>query len=261
MAKHQRARLIRLAVYSVTLVVVVLAAAKIDWGKLRETFFDTEILADQFPDVVTIAARNTLIYTFFAFTGGLTLGLILALMRISSIAPYRWLAGLYIEIFRGLPAIITLTLVGFVLPLALKIKVPGTYGAGSVGLAIVYAAYMAETIRAGIQAVPKGQMEAARSLGMGPGRAMLTIILPQAMRIIIPPLTNEFVALVKDTSLVFVLGTTQDSLDLSKFGKDAVSDTFNGTPLTVVAVMYLIITIPLTQLVAYLERRQQRTTR
>lgn len=260
LTKRQRAKVRRYAVYALSVGFVLFVGAKIDWPKLSEAFFDTEIFAEQFPRVLTVAARNTLIYTFFGFLGGLTFGLVLALMRLSSIAPYRWAAGIYIEIFRGLPAIITLVLVGFVLPLALKIKIPGIYGAGAVGLTLVYSAYMAETIRAGIQAIPKGQMEAARSLGMSPWRSMVSIIIPQALRIIIPPLTNEFVALVKDTSLIFVLGTTSDNLDLAKFGRDAVSDTFNGTPLVVVALVYLAITIPLTQLVSYMERRAKRAS-
>ncbi len=258
LSKRQRAAVGRSVVYALSLALLVGVVLKVDWSTLREAFFDTEIFAKQFPKVLTVAARNTLIYTFFGFLGGLLLGLLLALMKLSAIRGYRWAATVYIELFRGLPAIITLVLVGFVLPLALKIKIGGTYGPGSVGLTLVYAAYMAETIRAGIQAVPKGQMEAARSLGMSRPRAMTSIIIPQALRIIVPPLTNEFVALVKDTSLVFVLGTTADNIDLAKYARDAVSDTFNGTPLVVVALVYLAITIPLTQLVALMERRARR---
>jgi polar amino acid transport system permease protein len=164
----------------------------------------------------------------------------------------------YIEFFRGIPAIITLIFVGYVLPIALGIRIPGTYGPGAVGLVIVAAAYMAETIRAGIEAVPKGQMEAARSLGMTRARAMGTIVVPQAFRIIIPPLTNELVLLIKDTSLLFVLGTTAATEELTKFGRDAVSETFNGTPLIAVALVYLAITLPLTSASSRLERRGRR---
>jgi polar amino acid transport system permease protein len=133
-------------------------------------------------------------------------------MRLSSITPYRWAALGYIEFFRGIPAILTLILVGFVLPIALGFRVRellpflGDYGAPALGLSIVAGAYLAETIRGGIEAVPKGQREAARSLGMSDGRAMTSIVIPQAFRVMIPPLTNEFVLLVKDTSLIFVLG-------------------------------------------------------
>ncbi|MEA2000769.1 MAG: amino acid ABC transporter permease, partial [Actinomycetota bacterium] len=178
------------------------------------------------------------------------------LMKLSSIAPYRWFATAYIELFRGLPALITIILVGFGIPIAFGWRIPfGTLGKGTIGLGIVAAAYMAETIRAGIEAVPKGQMEAARSLGMPPGTAMFYIILPQAFRIIIPPLTNELVLLIKDTSLFFVLGSTPQSKELTKFARDFMTSARNATPLIVVALVYLIITLPLTFLVRRLERR------
>jgi polar amino acid transport system permease protein len=120
---------------------------------------------------------------------------------------------------------------------------------------------MAETIRAGIEAVPKGQMEAARSLGMTYSRAMITIIIPQALRIIVPPLTNEFVLLIKDTSLISVLGVTAGTRDLARFGRDGVNHTANATPLIVAGLVYLAMTIPLTQLVAWMERREKAASR
>jgi polar amino acid transport system permease protein len=101
-------------------------------------------------------------------------------------------------------------------------------------------------------------MEAARSLGMSHACAMTWIVIPQAFRIILPPLTNELVLLLKDTSLLFVLGTTDETIELAKFGRDAVAETFNGTPLVAVALVYLVITLPLTRAVAWLERRQKR---
>ena len=130
------------------------------------------------------------------------------------------------------------------LPIALGVRLPGTYTAGSVALAIVTGAYLAETIRAGIEAVPKGQMEAARSLGMGYAQSMASIIIPQAFRIILPALTNELVILLKDTSLLFVLGTTGATIELTKYARDSVGDTFNGTPLVAAAIVYLAITLP-----------------
>ena len=101
-------------------------------------------------------------------------------------------------------------------------------------------------------------MEAARSLGMSRGSATRSIVLPQAFRIIIPPLTNEMVILIKDTSLYFVLGTTIATKELTKFGNDFMSATFNGTPLVVIALVYLAITLPLTRFVAQLEKRAAR---
>ena len=260
-SRRQRARLIRYGVYGATLALLAWLAMTADWQRLQANFFDLSVFQGLFPEILTRAARNTLIFTAFGFAGGLAIGLVLALMRLSPVAPYRWAAVCYIEVFRGLPALITIVLIGFVLPIALQVRVPGTYGPGSLALAIVTGAYLAETIRAGIEAVPKGQMEAARSLGMSQGRAMISIIIPQAFRIILPPLTNELVLLLKDTSLLFVLGTTDQTIELAKFGRDAVAETFNGTPLVAVALVYLAITLPLTRAVAWLERRQKRAER
>lgn len=230
-------------------------ATIIDWSRLQEAMFDWDLIREQFPDIVTQAAKNTLIFTFWGFSGGLLLGLALALMRLSSIRPYRWFAIGYIDVFRGLPALLTLIFVGFGLPIALGVRIPFTYGAGSLALAIVAAAYVAETIRAGIQAVPTGQLEAARSLGMSSSRAMVSVILPQAFRVIIPPLTNEFVLLLKDTSLISVLGVTAATKELTRFGRDGVNSNANATPLVVAGVMYLVITIPMTRLAGRLEKR------
>ena len=253
-----RARLTRCAIYAITVLVLLWFASIVDWAKLQSAFFDPEIAKEMFPKVITVAAKNTLIFTFLGFTGGIAFGLLLALMRLSSIRPYRWFASIYIEIFRGIPAIVTIVLVGFALPIAVGVRVPFTYGPGAVALAIVTSAYLAETIRAGIEAVPRGQTEAARSLGMSPFRTQISVVIPQAFRIILPPLTNEFILLLKDTSLLFVLGVTEETVELSKFGRDAVGKTFNGTPIVVVAVVYLAITIPLTRAVAMLERRAKR---
>jgi polar amino acid transport system permease protein len=261
LSTRQRARALRYAIYAATLALLAWVVLATDWTRLQENFFDPRIFWSLFPEILTRAARNTLIFTFFGFTGGLAIGLLLALMRLSPAAPYRWAAIAYIELFRGLPALVTIVLIGFVLPIALQVRVPGTYGPGSLALAMVAGAYLAETIRAGIEAVPKGQTEAARSLGMSEGLAMTFIVIPQAFRIILPPLTNEFVLLLKDTSLLFVLGTTDQTIELAKFGRDAVADTFNGTPLVAVALVYLIITLPLTRAVAWLERQQKRAVR
>ena len=264
---RQRQRLTRWLTYALTAAIVLVVLVSADWGLLRETFLDPDIFADLFPDIVTVAAKNTVILALLAFIGGLVLGLLLALMRLSSVAFYRWIALTYIEFFRGIPALLTLILIGFVLPIALGVRVRellpflGDYGTPAVGLAIVAGAYMAETIRGGIEAVPKGQMEAARSLGMGHGRAMVSIIIPQAFRVMIPPLTNEFVLLIKDTSLIFVLGVSAASQDLAFFSRAAVQRTFNGTPFIAAALLYLIITLTLTALSRRLERRGAKSAR
>src|SRR5690606_33210182 len=138
-------------------------------------------------------------------------------------------------------------------------RVPGgPWVAGMIGLILVSSAYMAEVIRAGIQAVPKGQYEASRSLGMSPTKTMFWVILPQGFRIIIPPLTNEFVLLLKDTSLVFIAGTTLMTRELTTFARDLANQNANGTPRVMAALLYLVVTIPMTRLSAWLERRMAR---
>ena len=255
--KRQRERVVRGLLYGAFVAALVAVVIFADWELIRRNFLDADIARSMWPDVLLIAARNTVLYTFLAFSFGLVLGLILALMRLSTIGPYRWVATLYIEVFRGLPALLTIFLVGFGIPIAFQVRWP-ILAQITLGLGIVAAAYMAETIRAGIEAVPKGQMEAARSLGMSRGRAMISIVIPQGFRIIIPPMTNELVLLIKDTSLLFVLGTTPATKELTKFGRDVLASRANATPLIVVGAVYLLITIPLTQLVAVLERRNAR---
>jgi polar amino acid transport system permease protein len=258
MTRRQRARLVRIVTTAIPLVVLVVVLVAADWSAIQQAFFQPEIAADLFPRIVTVGVKNTIIYTTIAFVGGLAIALPLALLRLSSVRPYRWFAATYIELLRGVPAIVTLIAIGFAVPIALDIRVPGKYGPAGLALALVAAAYMAETIRAGIQAVPRGQTEAARSLGMSPARTMVSVVIPQAFRIMIPPLTNELVLLLKDSSLVFVLGTTAETVELAKYGREAVSRTFNGTPLTVVALLYLALSLPLTRLAAWLERRGAR---
>jgi polar amino acid transport system permease protein len=158
-----------------------------------------------------------------------------------------------------LPALLVIVASGFAIPIAFGWTPPGgLVGAGIAALIVVSSAYMAETLRAGIQAVPKGQTEAARSLGMGSGRTTVSIVLPQAFRIVIPPLTNEFVLLIKDTSLLALIGVAFADRELTTFARDEVVNTANSTPLVIAALMYLAITLPLTQLVSALERRQQK---
>lgn len=256
----QRTRLFRGSLYAVLVLVVVGFIAIADFEAIATNFLNPRIFLQTLPELVTLAMRNTVTYTVIAFTIGLLLGLLLALMKLSPVGPYRWLSNIYIEFFRGLPAILTIFLVGFGIPIAFGFRVPfGTPGAGTLALGLVAAAYMAETIRAGIQAVPKGQVEAARSLGMSQGRAMVSIVLPQAFRIIVPPLTNEVVLLIKDTSLLFIIGFQPVNKELFVFGRDIANDAFNATPLIAAGLAYLAITFPLTRLVAALERRQSRS--
>jgi polar amino acid transport system permease protein len=259
MTKSTRRR-VRLGVlYALLLGAAAALALAADWAAIKENFLDTDVLRELWPEIITIGAKNTIIYTAIAFAGGLVLALVLALMKMSTVAPYRWLATVYIEFFRGLPALIVIVFFGLGIPLAFQWQPPGGFvGAGVLALIVVSAAYMAETLRAGIQAVPRGQMEASRSLGMNGTWTMISVVLPQAFRIVIPPLTNEFVLLIKDTALLSVIGVQQGERELTTYARDMMSGTANPTPLVAAAAMYLIITLPLTRLVAWLEKRQQR---
>ncbi len=259
MKRTTRRKVNQAALYLALLLFFVLLASVADWGAIKNNFLDVETMKGMFPDVIVVGARNTLVYTGIAFLGGLVLALFLALSKLSPVAPYRWLATGYIEFFRSLPALVVILFMGYGVPIAFQWRPPGgTTGAGVLALIIVSAAYMAETLRAGIQAVPKGQAEAARSLGMSAGRTTISVVLPQAFRIVIPPLTNEFVLLLKDSSLLYVLGMAVNQRELTSIASDGMTYYSNATSLVVAAVMYLVITLPLTRLVAQLERRQQR---
>jgi len=259
MTRRQRTRLIRGAQYAVFVAVGLSIVLKADWGRLSHDYFNVTIAKQLFPDILSIALKNTAMYTAMGFAFGLGLGLLLALMRLSEVAPYRWVANIYIEFFRGIPLLLWLFFLGYGVPPATGAQLPGQpYSPIVLGLGMPAAAYMAETIRAGIQAVPKGQAEAARSLGMSHGWAMISIVIPQAFRIIVPPLTNEVILLTKDSSLVAILGVTAGTKELTKFGRDSLNQLVNPTPLVVAGLCYLLITVPLSLLVRRLEARNNR---
>lgn len=255
LSPRRRRSMFRGAQYVVLAGAVIAVAVLADWHQLQQQFLELSVAKRMFPDLLTVALTNTVAYTLSGFGVGLVLGLIVALMRLSSVAPYRWLASLYIEVFRGLPALLIFIFIGVGVPLAFPgLAIPGgAYGQVAVALGLVAAAYMAETIRAGIQAVPRGQMEAARTLGMSHARAMWSIVIPQAFRIIVPPLTNELVLLFKDSSLVLFLGVSLQTRELTKFGRDLASETANTTPIFVAGLCYLLITVPLGYVVRRLE--------
>ncbi|ARH94253.1 MULTISPECIES: amino acid ABC transporter permease [Streptomyces] len=254
LSRRRRARIIRGVQYGVLVVAVVVLALVADWHQLRTAFFDVEVAKALFPDIITTALVNTILYTLLGFGFGLALGLVLALMRLSSVPPYRWIAITYIEFFRGIPALLVFIALGFGVPLAFEVALDMNVTV-MLSLGLVGAAYMAETIRAGIQAVPKGQTEAARSLGMSQGRAMVSIIIPQAFRIVLPPLTNELILLTKDSSLVYLLGLALNQFELANFGRDALNEHKSLTPILIAGLLYLVITLPLGQLVRRLEAR------
>jgi polar amino acid transport system permease protein len=257
---RQRAQRLRYIQYAVLLLVLLAIVFLADWAELRRAFFNWELVKEQFPRVLTIGLKNTIIYTACGFTFGLVLGLGLALMRLSSVGPYRWIATGIIELFRGLPALVVFIALGVGFSLAFPDReIPfGNIGIVTLALGLVGGAYMAETIRAGIQAVPKGQMEAARSLGMSHSRAMVSVVIPQAFRIILPPLTNELILLTKDSSLVYILGLALEDYELTKFGREGMNTAANLTPIIVIGLCYLLITVPLSIVVRRMEARAER---
>ncbi|HEU4542435.1 MAG TPA: amino acid ABC transporter permease [Jiangellaceae bacterium] len=254
LSPRRRAQRIRLVQYAILVALVVLAALAADWAQIVDVFFRPSLISRAITSGIFNALVNTLVYTAGGFVLGLIAGTILALMKLSQVGPYRWMATAYIEFFRGLPAII-IFIAFSLLPLAipgLRIPFP-PYGTAWLALGIVASAYTAETVRAGIQAVPRGQVEAARSLGMTPFQANRKIVLPQAFRIVLPPLTNELILLVKDSSLIYIVGLTIAASELTTFGRQLANTTANLTPLVVAGFCYLLITVPLSAIVRRME--------
>jgi len=180
---------------------------------------------------------------------GLWTTLIAGLMKISKNYTVRTLAAIYVEVIRGTPLLVQIFIAYFFFGTVFNLD---RNVAGIGALALFAGAYVAEIIRAGIQSIAKGQMEAARSLGMSMPQAMIDVILPQAFKRILPPLSGQFISLIKDSSLVSVIAIT----DLTKSGREIITSTFATFEIwLVVAAMYLIVTSILSQFVFYLERR------
>jgi polar amino acid transport system permease protein len=231
-------------------------------GAVQRQLFNVEFFVDAFPTMLTEGLRITLLVWIGAVVVGQVLGVVLALMAISRRRVMRLLAALYIDVFRGLPAIVTIVLIGVAMPLAgLRPfgRNPILYASFALGL--VATAYIGEIVRAGIQSVDEGQMEAARSLGMPHGTAMRLVVIPQGIRRVVPPLTNEYIALLKDTSLIFVIGLAANSSsffegrDLFRVGQNVAQQFGNYSPVVLSGLFYLVLTIPLTRLTNHLDRR------
>jgi len=235
---------------------------------ILEYYFDLSLMADEFDRVLDgfwITVKLSVISGVLALVWGLVLAVLRQLPG-KPLAPVRGLAIAYIDAFRGIPLLLVLFLVSGALSafqaqdvIPREIGLPTFFGQtspfwyGVLALTLTYGAYMAEVYRAGIEAVPGGQMEAARSLGMGHGKAMRFVVVPQAVRKVIPPLLNDFIALMKDTSLVSVLG----AIEVVQAGRDVQSEFFNGSALVLGALFFLVVTIPLARVVDRLIARQQ----
>ena len=196
--------------------------------------------------------KNTLILTFISVELGTLLGSVVALLRMSKSRILRFLSSVYIEVIRGTPILLQLYIFYFVLPNVITFLKLSQFMWVSIALCVNSAAYVSEVIRSGIQAVDKGQTEAARSLGMSEGQTMLRIILPQAVRYVLPAVGNEFIALLKETSVAGYVAV----VDLTRAGnlvRNNTHDMFN--PLMLIAVTYLVMVVILTKALGILERR------
>jgi polar amino acid transport system permease protein len=216
------------------------------WEIVKTTFFDIDYGREVFPTVIAGLWINLQL----TFIGGAAIGIIalgLALLRTTkspALTPFRFLATAYVDIFRGAPLILIILLVGFGVPaLQLKGISSNVIFLGTVAVVLTYSAYVAEVIRSGILSIHPSQRAAARSLGLTSGQTMRYVVLPQAIRRVVPPLLNDFVSLLKDTGLVSILGVT----DVVRAAQINASRTFNYTPYVVAAVLFLLITIPMTR--------------
>lgn len=218
---------------------------------LINTFFNWDVLVRAFP-ILLRGLGNTLMLGVVTIVIGTIAGLLLCLVRLYAIRPIQLLAIVYIDVFRALPILVLLILVYYALPFV-GIRLD-SFTSATMALSMVLAAFTAEVCRAGIQNVPKGQFEAAASLGMPFWQSMRKIILPQAVRVIIPPLTSNSISVFKDTALASVVAMP----DLLKQANDAQAMMANPTPLIGAALIYLVILWPLVRLVGYLEARNQR---
>ena len=224
-----------------------------DVENFSRQFFDFALLGD-FTSRFIRAAGNTVILALTGEAIGIALGLVLSILALSSRRVVRAPARVYINFFRGTPLLWQLSFFFFGIVLGLQLGV-GVYQVAILVFGLNAGAYCAEIFRAGIQSIERSQFEAARSLGMSYLTALRLVILPQAIRRVIPPLTNEFVILIKDTSLVVILGLTLSQQELLSTARDIYAQTFNATPFLAAAAGYLAITLPMIRFVTWLEKR------
>lgn len=209
-----------------------------------------ELIAAAFP-LLLQGALITVEITAISVALGIIIGLFVGIARISQFAPLRWLAAVYVDFLRGTPLLVQLFLIYFALPMITGQRVD-PFVSAITACGINSGAYIAEIFRAGIQAIDVGQMEAGRSLGLTWAQTMRYIIVPQAFRNVVPPLGNEFIALLKDSSLVSVIGFEE----LTRRGQLIIARTYASVEIwACVAIIYLVMTISISRLVAYLERR------
>ena len=224
------------------------------WERVQEAFFNPKYAAAAWPKIVAAFWRNVALF-LLAEVFVLILGLVLAIMRSLPgpvFTPVRGFAIIYVDIFRGLPGILVIYVLGLGLP---ALGLPSNpFFWGLVALVLIYSAYVSEVYRAGIESVHPSQDAAARSLGLSQTQAMRYVVVPQAVRRIIPPLLNDFIGLTKDTALVSLIGV----VEAFRRGQIEYAGSFNFTPIVVTAMLFLILTIPMSRFVDWLVQRDRR---
>ena len=259
---YRRRRSVRSAVIAAVATVVLLAVVVVvlvntpGWPKFRERFFDLSYGWEVLPDIAEGLWLNIRLAVVCEI-GILIVALTVALARTLRgpvFFPIRAAAVAYTDLFRGLPLILVLLLLGFGMP-SLKLEWLPTSALfwGCAALILTYGAYVSEVLRAGIESVHPSQRAAARSLGLSHGRTMQYVVVPQAVRRVMPPLLNDLVALIKDTGLISVLGVVYDAVLNAQI---ETAQTFNYTPYVVAGVLFVLITVPLTRLTDWVARRQ-----
>ncbi|QYR19094.1 amino acid ABC transporter permease [Paenibacillus sp. sptzw28] len=214
---------------------------------------DFSVLTGHWDEYLT-GLRNTLFASLLALAGSFVIGTLIAVFRISPLKPLQAAGTAYVEIFRNIPLLLVVYMFFLGLP-AVGIQLNG-FVSGTIGLMVYTSAFIAEAIRAGIMAVPRGQTEAARSSGLSYAQTMRYVVLPQAVKIVVPPITNQFLNLVKNSSVLGVVA----GLDLMYYGDLVNSETYNTvTSYFFVALFYLMLTFPLAFASRALERRLARS--
>ncbi len=227
--------------------------------QLKDSFLDWGLYKQAIPDLFTTGLPNTLILTVSASIIGLVLGLLLAVAGISGARWLRWPARIYTDIFRGLPEVVIILLIGLGIgPIVGGLTGNNPFPLGIAALGLMAAAYIGEILRSGIQSVEAGQLEASRALGFSYSSSMRLVVIPQGIRRVLPALMNQFISLLKASSLVYFLGLIASQRELFQVGRDLNAQTGNLSPLVAAGLFYLALTIPLTHLVNYIDTRLRR---
>ncbi|MEJ6490042.1 amino acid ABC transporter permease [Leucobacter sp. USCH14] len=226
------------------------------WDAVRETFFDPAIAIEAFPRVITGLWLNIQVL-FVAAIGVAILGTLLAIARTLKgpvFTPLRLIAAGYTDLFRGIPVLLVLYLVGFGIPgLELTGRLPAQFW-GTVALILCYSAYVSEVLRAGIDAVHPSQRLAARSLGLSHAKTLRLVVMPQAVRKVTPALMNDFVSMQKDVGLISVLG----AVDAIRAAQIEVASSYNFTPYVLAGLLFVLLSLPFIRLTDWLTARAQR---